>query len=284
MIHSSEDTHTTASGSYVEGTLNYLANTKERPMYYINPDRGNPPSRPEQAKHTIPIYNGRDAVEPLSLDKQGLMLTTHETKVADFYDPEEIKKVYYPEVEELVKKLTGASKVVAFDHNVRCAARAKQGEPGISSPVLFAHNDYTIKSGPQRVRDMLSAEEAEKLLHHRFIVINVWRPIRVPAQDTPLAVCDAQSMEQKDFIATDLKFPDRTGEIYSVAYNPEQRWFYFPRMRPDEAMLLKCYDSMEDGRARFTAHSAFTDPSAPADAPPRESIETRTVVFFAPEA
>jgi hypothetical protein len=94
----------------------------------------------------------------------------------------------------------------------------------------------------------------------------------------------AHTMEQKDFIATDLKFPDRTGEIYSVAYNPEQRWFYFPRMQPDEAMLLKCYDSMEDGRARFTAHSAFTDPTAPADAPPRESIETRTFVFFAPEA
>jgi hypothetical protein len=187
-------------------------------------------------------------------------------------------------VEQLVKKLTGATKVVAFDHNIRCAPRAKQGEAGISIPVLFAHNDYTIKSGPQRVRDLLPVEEAEKLLQHRFAVINVWRPIRVPAQDTPLAVCDAQSMGQKDFIATDLKFPNRTGEIYSVAYNPEQRWFYFPRMQPDEAMLLKCYDSMDDGRARFTAHSAFHDPTAPADAPPRESIETRTFVFFAPEA
>jgi hypothetical protein len=284
MAHSSMDTHTRAALTHVEGTLNYLANTTERPAYYINPDRSTPPTRPAQTKHTVPIYNGRDAVEQLLLDQQGLMLTKHETKVTNFYNPEEVKTVYYPEVEELVKKLTGATKVVAFDHNVRCAPRAKQGETGISSPVLFAHNDYTVKSGPQRVRDILPAEEAKKLLRHRFAVINVWRPIRVPAQDTPLAVCDAQSMEQKDFIATDLKFPDRTGEIYSVAYNPEQRWFYFPRMQPDEAMLLKCYDSMEDGRARFTAHSAFNDPTAPAGAPPRESIETRTFVFFAPEA
>jgi len=282
MAHSNIDTHTRAGLTHVEGTLNYLANTTERPSYYIDPDRKNPPTRPAQNKHTVPIYNGRDVIEQLSLDQQGLMLTTHETKVTNFYNSEEIKAVYYPEVEQLVKKLTGATKVVAFDHNVRCAPRAKQGEMGVSSPVLFAHNDYTIKSGPQRVRELLPPEEAEALLQHRFAVINVWRPIRVPAQDAPLAVCDAQSIEQKDFIATDLKFQHRTGEVYSVAYNPEQRWFYFPRMQPYEAMLLKCYDSMEDGRARFTAHSAFTDPTAPADAPPRESIETRTFVFFAP--
>jgi hypothetical protein len=103
-------------------------------------------------------------------------------------------------------------------------------------------------------------------------------------QDQPLAVCDATSMDQKDFIPTDLIFEQRTGEIYSVAYNPEQRWFYFPSLAPGEVMLLKCYDSIEDGRARFTAHSAFTDPTAPADAPARESIEARTFAFFAPEA
>ncbi len=269
--------------THIQGIFNYLADTSKRPAYLVNPDRSKALERPAQNQHTIPVYNGRKVQDQLSLDQQGLMLTKRETKVSDFYDAEEVKKVYYPEAAQLVKDMTGASKVVVFDHNVRCGPRSKQGEVGVSSPVLFAHNDYTIQSGPTRVRDLVPAEEAEELLKHRFCVINVWRPINVPAQDQPLAVCDASSMEQKDFIPTDLIFENRTGEIYSVAYNPEQRWFYFPDLTPGEAMLLKCYDSMEDGRARFTAHSAFTDPTAPANAPARESIEARTFAFFAPE-
>jgi len=89
-------------------------------------------------------------------------------------------------------------------------------------------------------------------------------------------------MTLKDFVATDLKYRDRTGEVYSVAYNPEHRWFYFPQMRTDEALLLKCFDS-DACRTQFTAHSAFEDPTSPANAAPRESIEARTILFFAPE-
>ena len=269
--------------NHVDGVFNYLADPTQRPAYHVNPDRSKPVERPAQSQHTIPVYNGRDVQDQLSLDVHGLMLTKRETSVSNFYDPEEVKKVYYPEAAQLVKDVTDASKVVVFDHNVRGGPRAKQGEVGVSAPVLFAHNDYTIRSGPTRVRDLLPAEEAEALLQHRFCVNNVWRPINVPAQDQPLAVCDASSIEQKDLIPTDLIFEQRTGEIYSVAYNPEQRWFYFPDLQPGEAMLLKCYDSMEDGRARFTAHTTFTDPTAPADAPARESIEARTFAFFAPE-
>jgi hypothetical protein len=84
-----------------------------------------------------------------------------------------------------------------------------------------------------------------------------------------------------DFVATDLKYRDRTGEVYSLAFNPNHRWFYFPRMERDEALLLKCYDSAEDGRARFTAHTGFDDPTSASDSAPRESIEVRTLVFFA---
>ena len=149
--------------SSVEGVFNYLAQTQQRPAYHINPDRNNPPERPAQNKHTIPVYNGRDVQDQLSLDQQGLMLTRRETTVKNFYDPDEVKAVYYPEAAQLVKDMTGASKVVVFDHNVRCAPRAKSGETGVSSPVLFAHNDYTVTSGPRRVRELLPAEEAEAL-------------------------------------------------------------------------------------------------------------------------
>lgn len=134
--------------THVQGIFNYLADTSKRPAYLVNPDRSKPVERPAQKQHTIPVYNGRDVQDQLSLDIHGLMLTKRETKVSNFYDSEEVKRVYYPEAAELVKDMTGASKVVVFDHNVRCGPRSKQGEPGVSSPVLFAHNDYTIKSVP----------------------------------------------------------------------------------------------------------------------------------------
>jgi hypothetical protein len=140
------------------------------------------------------------------------------------------------------------------------------------------HIDYTVKSGPQRVRDLLG-EDASDLLRRRFSVVNVWRPIRGPIQDAPLAVADARSVDSDDLVATDLIYPDRTGEIYYVKFNPFHRWFYASAMRQDEVMLIKCFDSADDGRARFVPHSAFADPTTPAGALPRESIELRTLVF-----
>jgi hypothetical protein len=146
-------------------------------------------------------------------------------------------------------------------------------------PVLFAHNDYTEDSGPQRVRDLLP-DEADSLLGRRFAVINVWRPTRRPVREAPLAVCDAQTMGPDDLVAMDLIYPDRVGEVQSLRYDDGHRWLYFPEMKASEVMLLKCYDSTTDGRARFTAHSAFEDPQTPADAEARESIEVRNLAFF----
>jgi hypothetical protein len=201
--------------------------------------------------------------------------------VTDFYDEDAVRRIYYPEAERLVASATSASRVVVFDLTIRrrlpgVADRAA-GAP--RQPVPRVHNDYTVKSGPQRVRDLLG-EEADALLAGRFSVINVWRPIRGPLRDAPLAVCDARSVAFEDFVPSDLLFRDRTGEIYAVTYNPSHRWFYVPEMREDEALLLKCYDSAQDGRARFAPHTAFEDPTAPTDILPRESIELRTLVFY----
>jgi hypothetical protein len=134
------------------------------------------------------------------------------------------------------------------------------------------------------VRDLLDPAEAEARLKSRFVEINLWRPINGPVEDAPLAVCDASSISAGDLIAADLRYPDRTGEIYMASFSPHHRWYYFPRMRSDEVLFLKCYDSLKDGRARFTAHTAFDDPNTRPDAPPRESIEVRTLAFFAPDA
>jgi len=267
----------------IEAPMNYLVDTGEKPVSYTyEPPPGVPPRTGKIVKQTIGIINGRPIVDKITLDEQGFMLTHHETAVRDFYDADEVRRVYYPEVERLVMEKTGATRVIVFDHNVRNSSKGAREKLGVREPVKFAHNDYTIKSGPQRVRDLVGDAEAEELLRHRYAFINVWRPVRGPIEGFPLAVCDAKSMTLKDFVATDLKYRDRTGEVYSVAYNPTHRWFYFPRMRTDEALLLKCFDS-DEKRTRFTAHSGFEDPTSPLNAAPRESIEARTILFFAPE-
>jgi hypothetical protein len=263
----------------VESTINYLATMPERPFFYLyDPPAGEPRRNTKGDRRTVAIRDARRIDPPPSLDEAGFMLARHVTAVEDLYDEERVKRIYYREMEALVKEVTGAAHVVAFDHNVRNAAMSDRGENRAQGPVRYAHNDYTERSGPQRVRDLFGAE-AERLLQNRFAVINVWKPIRGPVEQAPLAVCDARTIGSGDFVPTDLRYRDRTGEVYSLRFSPTHAWFYFPRMQDDEAMLLKCFDS-DRNRARFTAHTAFDDPGSRADARARESIEVRTLAFF----
>jgi len=280
---STSTTSETSRGlNYVNASLSYLTDSNEKPLTYMyEPPPGIPAMSLRSTRYPMAIFDGRSILDELSLDREGFVLLDHNTAIRDFFNAEEVRRAYYPEVERLVQEATGALRVHAFDHNVRCLPMARRKENGAREPVKFAHNDYTIKSGPQRVRDLLP-NEADELLKHRFAVINVWRPIRGPVQESPLAVCDARSIAPGDWVESDLKYRDRTGEVYSITFSPPHRWFYFPRMQRNEALLLKCYDSSADGRARFTAHTAFDDPTSPPDAPARESIETRTLVFFEP--
>jgi hypothetical protein len=265
----------------VDALLNYIAESSEKPVYYAyEPPPGVPRVSGRFVAQTMPVRNARTTMENFSLDKQGFELRQHETSVVDFYDHEEVKRVYYPEVERLLKAATGAAKVVIFDHQVRCLPMAQRGERSAREYAKIVHNDYTANSGPRRVRDHLPPAEAEELLNHRFAEINVWRPIRGPVESSPLAVCDARSIEPEDFVPSDLVYPDKVGETYRFKHNPDHRWFYFPYLEQTEAILLKCYDSKEDGRARFTAHTSFEDPTSGPDAAPRESIEVRALVFW----
>ncbi len=266
----------------VEAPLNYLKEVpREKPAFYIHvPIPENPRRGPQLGPRTMAIHDARPLREDLSLDKEGVVLVDSPTAFSDFYDPDRVRESYFPEVESLVKQQTGALRVVAFDHNLRSKALAKENRYGAQMPVLFAHNDYTEDSGPQRVRDLLPSEAAE-LLENRFAVINAWRPTRGPVQESPLAVCDAQTMGPNDLVAMDLIYPDRIGEVQSLRFDAGHRWLYFPEMQASEVMLLKCFDSARDGRARFTAHTAFEDPNTPVDAVARESIEVRTLAFFA---
>jgi hypothetical protein len=266
---------------YVEAELNYLAPMSERPRYYaFEPEAGEPRSNLEPEPHQVRIHTLRPIAGELGLDVQGFALKEQRSAVQDFWDDEEVRRVYYPEAERFLLDVTGASRIFIFDHlqRRRVPGQEDRSRSGPRQPATRVHVDHTARSGPQRVRDLMG-EEAEELLKGRVQVINMWRPIRGPLRDAPLAVCDSRTVAPDDLVPSDLVYRDRTGETYSVRYNPSHRWFYVPEMQRDEALLLKIADTRTDISARFMPHTAFTDPTTPPDAFPRESIELRTLVF-----
>ena len=279
MVAVIEHEHETVSEA-IEATVNYIADNGEKLFTYT----GGPGSLDVRTGGTpdprrVTIRNARLATDPFVLDRNGFRFVRHDTKVADFFDENQVRQVYYPEMEALVKAESGASRVVVFDHTLRTADDALREQHKIREVVRRVHNDYTEWSGPQRVRDLLP-EEADQLLARRFAIIQVWRPIRHPVESHPLAICDARSIATEDFVISERRYPDRIGQTYAITYNPKHRWYWLPRMRRDEALVFKVYNSLKDGRARWSAHTAFDDPTSPPNARPRESIEIRTLAFF----
>jgi len=235
-----------------------------------------------EERHRVAIANGREARD-LALDVNGFVLLEHRSAVRDFFDADELKRVYYPEVVALIQRVSGASRVVVFDHTLRSGSEDEREAKLVREPVLSAHNDYTEWSGPQRVRDLMGAE-ADKLLERRFAIVQVWRAAYANAADpirsNPLAMADARSVAPDDLLVAERRYPGRVGQTYRLKYSPRHRWFYFPEMRRDEAIVFKVYDSAKDGRARFTPHTSFDDPTTPPGAAPRQSIEARALAFF----
>ena len=268
--------------AWVSGALNFLRPMSEKPRSLeYQPAPGVQQTNVSFEQREVPIRNLRPIAGAVSLEREGFQLLHAPSVLSDFEDEDKIRERYYGEAVALLKNVTGAHHVVVFDHTIRrrIAGISDRTTGAPRQPARRVHNDYTVASGPQRVRDLLGAR-APELLSRRFSIINIWRPIHGPVLELPLALADAQSVTSADLVATDLVYPDRTGEIYYVKYSPQHRWYYAPRMRDEEVMLIKCYDSLEDGRARFVPHAAFEDPHTPADARPRESIELRTLVFY----
>jgi hypothetical protein len=267
-------------GETIEAMVNYILDNGEK-IFTQTAVPGETDVRSGGAvdPRRVTIRNARLRKEPFVLDRDGFRFVRHDTKVADFYDEDQIRKVYYPEMEALVKAESGASRVVVFDHTLRTADQEQREARKIREVVRRVHNDYTEWSGPQRVRDLLPGE-ADELLKRRFAIVQVWRPIRHPVESFPLAICDARSIAFDDFVVNERRYPNRIGQTYAITYNPEHHWYWLPRMRREEALVFKVYDSAKDGRARWSAHTAFEDPTSPPNARPRESIEIRTLAFF----
>jgi hypothetical protein len=266
----------------VRALLNYTRDIGVKPVNYtFDPPAGVPRSSGEVDARTVTIRNARSFCD-LTLDVSGFETIWHRSTLTDwesFQDGERVKAIDYPEVESALKSHTGADKVVIFDHTLRDST-VEQGGAALREPVRRVHDDQTLDSAPRRVARHLAPDEAAWRLQRRFAIVNFWRPVQGPVLRTPLAVCDARSIDLRDLIPSDLVYPDWVGETYAIAFNPRHRWYWYPEQVPTEATLLKVYDSAKDGRARMTAHTAFEDPTSAPDAPPRRSIEIRSILFW----
>jgi len=259
----------------ITATFNYLKPNEDgsppEPAYVGRPETFIKPAD----SHSATVHDIRGSEDQYTLDTSGFEVYRHVSKEKEFVDEEKIKDVYYKEIEEILKNATGGSRVLIFDHTIR---RTVPGDSASSlrGPVQRVHIDQSYKAGSQRVSHHLP-DEAETLLKHRHRIINVWRPIKTIRKD-PLGVADARSVPEEDLVPVGLIYPDREGETFSVKYNKGNRWHYVNEQTPGEVLLIKCFDSETDGRARRVPHSAFIDEERDGEES-RESIEVRALVF-----
>jgi hypothetical protein len=268
----------------VKSTFNYTRDTGVTPeIYFYEPPPGTAAHLPGDDPRVMTVHDGRDRAKSFSLNREGFALRDFHSPFQDWHDDAAIKARFHGEVSEFVKCQVDARRVIVFDHTIRAKANeAQQTSEHTTSqraPVMLVHCDYTPNSGPLRVRQLLP-DEADELLKRPVAFYNFWKPLKRVVEERPLAMCDVTSSRPEDFIIMKLRYRDREGEIFVLRHSPKHHWWYFPHMTPDQAILLKTYDSQTDGRARFIGHSAFEDPNTPADAPMRESIELRTIAFF----
>jgi len=263
----------------VMAEIDFLVADVERPFTY---SREVPPGGEAEtarfATHAVQVQDLRDA-GPLQLDAHGATLGRWPTRVRRFYDESHVRGRYYPESADIIKAALGADRVVVFDHNVRrgAALPVEAARRDLGRPVHHAHTDYTPHSALRRLRHELGASAAEGV--SRFLQVNLWRPIRGPLRDAPLAICDGSSVRPRSLRTVELRYPDRTGEIYYLTHDPRQRWYFASDMTVDEAWLFKNYDSASPGPGGVAPHSAFTD-TRHSYVPPRESIEVRALAVF----
>lgn len=263
----------------VRGSVYYAAASDRQLFHYAYAPHGTEETNIEFVQHVVEIRDVRQSPQTLRLEVEGASVLPHRSAVQRFFDGDELRRVGYPETADLVRFVTGAADVVVFDHNIRVRGEQAMALAAgdVKHPVFHIHTDFSGKSAQARAAAVLGKTPASG---QRMAAINVWRPIAGPLRDCPLAICDASSVDERDLRAADLLYPDRTGQIYYLTFNPAHRWYYASDMQTDEVWIFKNYDSVTDGKARFTPHTAFVDPTHHAVVAARESVEFRTFAFF----
>jgi len=278
-----------ASPAAVEVPILYMVDTGVAPVFRQTDTPADQVTLAgERVPHPMTIRNARLLPNTFSLDVEGFAFAEHVTRMTDFHDAAQLASVYTPEVEALIARLTGASEVVVYDHTRRSSDGGHRQQYNWRDPVPLPHSDYTDWSAAQRMRDVFG-DGADARLEQRFAIVNVWRSMTGPIEQWPLAVCDARTVNDDLMHKIVRSAPHRTepsfeynraSETRHASYDANHRWYYFPRMSRDEALLFKNYDTLLDGTARYALHSAFEDPNSPPDPAPRETIESRAFLFF----
>lgn len=275
------------AGDWVDGTLTYLANRSIRPVWHR--------SAQEDESHwhegvfsnfNVRIHNMRRIAGDLSLDRNGFILVHHRTAVRDLDNLDDVHAIYFPEMEAIVREVTGAHRIISMPVTIRDVDNALP----YLRPFHRVHSDFTDENAPEWARSLLlhegligpvtsppvSPDEADAILQRRYAEYNVWRPIDGPVIREPVALLDASTVDPDDVM---ICTSEAGNTLYGV-YNPAHRWYYAPKMQTDEVLIFKCYDSARDGRCRFTLHSAFEHPQTPTGAPKRRSLEMRVFAYF----
>ena len=266
----------------VQATLRYLIPSGEKPVYVASTGGADAQLsiNAQFEDHSVAICDARRREVPASLDREGFELRVQATAVEDFYRLDDIRLQYEAELTPLILEASGGSELLIFDHTLRSDSPEVRGQRMTREPASVIHNDYTDASAERRLRDLLPGQEAARRRARRYAIVNVWRPVVGPVLNSSLACCDAHTLSADDLVASERRAQERTGELELVTWNAAHRWYYYPAMRPDEVLLIKTFDAARDGRARRCIHTAFDNPLAPPDAPPRESIESRLLLFF----
>lgn len=264
----------------IQAPIGYLVDTGELPVFYQSNVAGERTSFEGERKfHQMTVRDARKLSYKFTLDREGFALTEHHSAVTDFYDDAQLADTYNAEVEGLVREHLGATRALVFDHTRRSSSQNIRESQNARDPANAAHTDYTDWSAQNRVRAVMR-QEADSLLENRFAIVNVWRSIAGIIQEWPLGLCSWESVRDDRLHTVERRAYNRVGQTRHASFDPDNKWYYFSRMAPDEAIIIKNYDTAPDGRARYALHTAFDDPTTPIDAPPRESLETRVLAFF----
>jgi hypothetical protein len=263
----------------VEAPIRYVVAGERAVFYPADRERSYWPVE----EHRMSIADMRTRAADLALERNGFVLLREPSAVTDFYDTAQVRSVYYSEIEALAMRLLGSEKVLVFGEVARSDSKTTRDG---KLPAYGAHVDYGERTVRQLTQDIMGSEAAEHWLRRRFILMNLWRPISTVCR-TPLALCDASTVLESDLndseVRGGLDDPHRPPLFgFNLSYSPRHRWYYAPRMQPAEILAFKLFDS-DRTRVQWTGHTAFDDPTAAQDAPPRESIEIRTISFMAAE-
>jgi hypothetical protein len=247
-------------------------------------------------------YPGLSPNSAECMDKLGVSLAYLESKCTNIYDSEEVERVYYPEIEKLLLDFfPGATDALVYNHDV--FDKDYQGDrtenqdaknPGVNANyAMLVHNDLNDNSGRVRCRELLTKNlrnfgraqnyteaEADEKMSRRFMSINLAKPIETVEQ-FPFVLCAWPSFADQPYITNYRVYDDRVGETTRFTFRPTHEWYWFPRQKPNEVSMLKCYDSITDGSvSRWSFHTACIDPTVPLTASCRKNVVVRAYVFF----